>query len=287
MTYPILSIDDFGKQLLETKDIDPVYVLLRRAGLSTVHMARWCLAYWCLYNAGVASYISDQTSPEAYWETLEKAARNTEEAPTRGGSTRWPRGKERRHWRGAQALQSLFELRSRYGEEPETFVMQWFPVGDDPERAPLPFREVSEFVQSHRGFGPWMSFKIADMLEQCFGVPVDFDRAAVFMFKDPTEAALRYWRRSLGLPDGAKPKDQTKAVQAVVDHLLSVFKDYDAPNGHRKVGLQEIETILCKWKSHENGHYPLMNDWGELQHGLEPWVYASPTAERMLRLSVR
>ena len=46
----------------------------------------------------------------------------------------------------------------------------------------------------------------------------------------------------------------------------------------RPVGLQEVETILCKWKSHMNGHYPLNNDIMEIRHGLKDWLPVSALA---------
>ena len=45
-----------------------------------------------------------------------------------------------------------------------------------------------------------------------------------------------------------------------------------APPFHdRPVGVQEVETIFCKWKSHVKGHYPLGKDTRELHHGLQGW----------------
>lgn len=276
MAYPILSIYEFGEQLLLTKDIDPVYVALENSGWSKVTKARWCLAYWCLYNAGVASYIAEDEAE--FWRRLRLAADNTTPAPTGG---RWPRGKERRHWRGEQALFSYMDLLKRYAREPEAFVATVGSMNTF-EQSPLAFKAVSDRVQEHTGFGPWMAFKIADMLEQVFHVPVNFDNAAVFMFKDPKEAALRFWRRQLKLPEMAKPRNERESINSVVAHLTGFFDGFDAPNGRRKVGLQEIETILCKWKSHENGHYPPGNDLHELRSGLQPWVPHSKLAAQLL-----
>ncbi len=225
-----------------------------------------------------------------FWERLRLAASNVLPAPT---GERWPRGKERRHWRGGQALASWSDLHKRYAAEPELFVAT---VGASTgpvlkigvmgclDIVPIPFKKVSDAVQEHTGFGPWMAFKIADMLEQVFHVPVNFDNAAVFMFKDPYEAALRLWRRLGGFTEKAVPRDKDDAVNRVVAHLLEHFKEFDAPNGKRKVGLQEIETILCKWKSHENGHYPVLNDLGEFRHGLEPWVKHSKLAADLYKM---
>lgn len=290
MAYPILSIYEFGEQLLLTKDIDPVYVALEHSGWDKVTKARWCLAYWCLYNAGVASYIAEANSVDGFWSRLWQAAENLAPSPAGG---RWPRGKERRHWRGKQALASLHDLQKRYSREPEMFVatVGAYPAGlinigtmgmisDDP----ISFQQIASRVKEHTGFGPWMAFKIADMLEQVFHVPVSFDKAAVFMFKDPQEAALRFWRRTQRLPETAKPRELESCLNHVVNHLIEHFCTFEAPNGKRRVGLQEIETILCKWKSHENGHYPVLNDLHEFKDGLLPWAYHSKLARDLLEM---
>ncbi|GAG17632.1 unnamed protein product, partial [marine sediment metagenome] len=36
--------------------------------------------------------------------------------------------------------------------------------------------------------------------------------------------------------------------------------------------LQEVETVLCKWKSHMNGCYPMGKDTREITEGLAPWA---------------
>jgi hypothetical protein len=288
MPYPLLDIYAFGEQLLRSKDIDPVYVVLENSGWSNDLKARWCLAYWCTYHVGVASYIAGMSyggDPAWFWQFLGEAARNTAPAPT---GERWPRGKERRHWRGQQAIDSLNDLQRRYSDSPENFVAT---VGSNPNTLismdtlskinsdPIPYSLIAQRVRQHVGFGPWMAFKIADMLEQVFRVRIDFDNAAVFMFKDPKEAALRFWRLKYKLPDNAKPRDEDEVINGVVDHLQKHFSNFLAPTERRFVNLQEVETILCKWKSHLNGHYPLLNDVHELRAGATPWTRHSKLAQ--------
>jgi hypothetical protein len=280
MSYPRLTIEEFGGQLLLTGDLDPVYVMLteaHRSGLSAMQSARWCLAYWCLYHVGAASYAAeDQNSREEtvdhFWRVLGQAALNTPKGPPPTGE-RWPRGKERRHWRGEQAVNSHSELARRYFSTPEGLVQGAQGLQE--------FETVANYVKSHRGFGDWMAFKVADMLEQVFNYPIKFDNAAVFMFKDPKEAALMLWRVKTGQPEGARPKNPQEAIDQVVAYLQDHFKNYRAPNGCRAVGLQEVETILCKWKSHMNGHYPVGNDIHELHTAMDGWSDHSPLARQL------
>ena len=42
-------------------------------------------------------------------------------------------------------------------------------------------------------FGPWIAFKIGDMLERIVGVWVDFSDSDVFMFDTPKQAAYLWY----------------------------------------------------------------------------------------------
>lgn len=280
-SYERLPVEEFGRQLLASRDLDPVYCALhdlkRHWGVSRV--ARWMVAYWCYYHCGAASYLSDFVGAR-FWSEMMRAAENKEPAPTDG---RWPRGSERRHFRGQQAIRSVEELATRYGDRPEEMVIYVAGSAVEPwgklTTESNPFEAVAKRVREHRGFGPWISFKVGDMLERVLGTPVDFSEAAVFMFKDPVKAALMVWRDKMRLPENAKPKDTAAAIHGVVEHLLGEFDGTTAPpNGDRLVGLQEVETVLCKWKSHVNGHYPLYNDIDEINEGLTAWVGVTDAA---------
>ena len=145
------------------------------------------------------------------------------------------------------------------------------------------FHLVAKRVQTHRGFGPWISFKIGDMLERVVGHDIDFDDAAVFMFKDPVKGAglVSNW-----IAQGEQTKFDTQLLLGEIDRPVTVEDIGQATKylyeklGHltappnavrtRPVGLQEVETVLCKWKSHLRGHYPLHNDTHEIREGLDP-----------------
>jgi len=272
--YKRLGIIAFGEHLLKTGDLDPIYVALSRMDLTTTARNRWLLAYWTFYHAGVASYMADSADADEFWLRMETAGANLAAAPTPFGE-RWPRGHERRHMRGHNALKCIGGLKDRYRDTPENFV----PVCQAPT-----CKEVMAVVEEHMGFGPWIGFKVADMLERVCGIPVSFERAEVFIFKDPKKAALLFWRRSQGMPEGAKPRDEQAILEMVVQHLIKEFAEirgHKAPPAHdRPVGIQEVETVLCKWKSHLNGHYPLNNDIVEIGDGLKPWLQHSNIAQQ-------
>lgn len=74
-----------------------------------------------------------------------------------------------------------------------------------------------------------------------------------------------------------------ESVKEVVKHLGQALARFKAPPfNDRPLNFQEFETILCKWKSHQNGHYPIGKDIEEISHTLDQWKEVSPTAGRLL-----
>lgn len=267
------SIVDFGKQLLRTNDLDPVYVALFKVKWNRDRKYRWLVAYWCFYDCGVACWMSDFEAAN-FWEAMRCAAANQIESPIGG---RWKRAAERRHFRGQKCIDAVQWLRGIYAK-PEQMVE--YIVGKD-----RMFKDIAARVKEHPCFGPWMAFKVADMLDCVLGIPIDFDRAAIFMFKDPVKAVLMLWRLKTGYADNAKPKDFHAVIDQTVDWLIDEFKGFSAPPAFdRPVGLQEVETVLCKWKSHMNGHYPPGKDTREIRAGLTPWVSITRAAKEFLAM---
>lgn len=270
--YPRLGILRFGERLLTTGDLDPVYIALAKAKMPPEKLKRWMLVYWTFYHCGVASYITDSKDLNQFWERWHWAALNLAEKPTPFGA-RWPRGHERRHMRGKNAESCWEAMMGRYRNAPERFVDVCVPPATR-----TTCREVVGRVSDHVQFGPWIGFKVADMVERVMGAPVDFTNAEVFVFDDPKKAAVMLYKQMR--TDEVPP---AQMVEVVVSYLTREFAAHKAPpHFERPVGLQEVETILCKWKSHCNGHYPLRNDITEIRLGLTPWTEYSPTATRLL-----
>lgn len=274
--YKKMNVTTFGRQLITSGDLDPVYIAMVKAPWDDGrHRARFLIAYWCFYHVGFACYAADQQ--HGFWEVMMDAALNTSEAPIGG---RWPRSSERRHARGAQGIKMVQDLRAYYYDRPEAMIETITANGHlATTEDPISYKLIAERAMKHTLFGPWIAFKIADMVDRCLGIPVSFDQAEVFMFKDPTKAALKLWREAQGFDENVQPKDVTAAITQVVSYLKDQFSDLTAPPFYdRAIGLQEVETVLCKWKSHMNGHYKPFNDITEISHGLTEWTKVSETA---------
>ncbi len=264
--YRPLTIEAFGQQLLASGDLDPLYIAAADSRLPQPQLARWLLAYWCCYHAGASAWISEREG-DGYWESLSAMAANVK-CPNGG---RWPRGRERRHFRGVRAEAAVAGISGRF-DSPEA-VVSWLSEHQGP------YVNLRRAVTTLPLFGDWIAFKIGDMLERLCGVGVDFSDADLLMFSQPRAAAVLWWSEQ----HDTDPIDEAEAVRAAVGYLTQHFRDWQAPpRQDRRVGLQEVETILCKWKSHKGGHYPLGNDIDELRHGLHEWAPLSATAQRLL-----
>ena len=230
---PKLNPYDFGKRLIDTNDLDPVYVVLWKAQLDHKELQRWLLAYWCFYHSGTASWIVDR--PGEFWLRMETAA----------ASKDWPRCSERRHFRGKAATDSIAYLESQG-------VSQLF---DYPTKYNRHLEDIMREVQTWVGFGPWIAFKVADMLERLGLADVEFSTGPIFLFKSPKEGADLMWERY-----GKGPEPEHKGEWAVKSLLRGLGPRLAPPRQERVLGVQEAETVLCKWKSYLNGHYKIGED---------------------------
>lgn len=239
--YPrINDYVEFGRMLITTGDLDPIYVMLQEADLPQALLHPWLVAYWCFYNASTCCRIVEAPS---FWAAMHQANREN-----------WPHGFERRHFRGEEATRAIEELRA-FGSPADLILYFTQP--------PLTFEQVSQRVQTFYLFGPWIAWKVADMLERILHVPIDFSQASLGIYRDPRAGAAL-----LATGDWANPITDEQ-LNNVVNQLLHDFHDMQAPPSRdRPINVQEVETVLCKFKAHQKGFYPLNNDTHEVARGL-------------------
>lgn len=238
---------EWGRRLIETEDHDPLYSALVKWSVSGARRRRFLLAYWCCYSVGASWWLSNH-SGSRFWGWLTVAAVNERPCPT---GDRWPRAHERRHWRGQKCFDSVKWLEARF-KHPEEAVLGLEALST--------MEAVTGAVSSWPQFGPWIAFKAADMLERVLGTPIEFSHTIMDLYKDPKEGA-----RMAGEVWEMTPEE-------AVDHLLRSLGDMTAPGATpRPVGIQEVETVLCKWKSARRGHYELGKDTRDHRRELERW----------------
>lgn len=241
---------EWGRKLILTNDHDPLYVGLTSWDVKGSRLRRFMLAYWCCYSVGASWYISQQ-SGSRFWDQLMVAATNLEPSPIGG---RWPRAHERRHWRGQKCVDSVIALQERF-KHPEEAVVSLENLRT--------LNQVEKSVGSWPQFGPWIAFKAADMLERVLGVPVGFSNDILTMYKDPKEGA-EMAAEILGI-----------APQGVANLMSFAYQDIPAPgstgDAARACNIQEVETVLCKWKSARKGHYFIGKDTRDHRAELTQW----------------
>lgn len=268
-----LDIYSFGRELIRTNDLDPVYVVVWKAmdagDLDRLTLEYWLIAYFCFYHVGTASWITEglKHAPHHYWTRMEEAA----------GSKEYPRSSERRHFRGENAKRSVAYLRKRGLSD----------LFDDLTQAGTEARKIIWAVQQWVGFGPWIAFKVADMMERLGIIPVEFNTAVV-MYDSPQEAAELLWRvEHPGEGRRAPNKDEGEwAIGRILNDLAPAEFRWNAgiwrggepltdrahwlapPTYNRAIGPQEAETILCKFKSYYEGKYKIGHDIKEVRHSL-------------------
>nr|QIG67109.1 hypothetical protein EVB34_004 [Rhizobium phage RHph_TM26] len=245
---------EWGRQLILTEDHDPLYSGLAGWNVPGSRLRRFLLTYWCCYSVGASWFISSRSGTR-YWDLLQRAAENVRGPSEFGyGFDRWPRAHERRHWRGQKCVDSVLWLRATF-RHPEEAVISL--------EALTHMIHVQEEIDHWPQFGPWIGFKIADMMERVLGRPVEFPTAIVSMYKDPKEGAVMM-APYLGLD----------TPQEVTEHLLEEYGYMDAPgstNRQRPCNVQEVETVLCKWKSARKGNYWIGCDTASHRKELTEW----------------
>jgi len=236
---------EFGKRLISTLDLDPIYVLLNhlQQTWSEKELHKWLIAYWCFYNLQTASIAVNASS---FWLAMKRLA-----------ASKAKRGTERRHFRGKFAENAVHRLSTRGSPTQlissltlQTMVNESVPV-----------EHVISEIKSWYGFGDWIAFKAADMLEVLGVCGIAFDMGSMLMFDSPREGALMVCQEQRGKLF-AREQD---SIQWGVDYIQNGLRHWLAPpRFERVVGIQEVETILCKWKSHCNGKYEVGHDAREL-----------------------
>jgi hypothetical protein len=247
--YLLNSAIEFGSRLIETRDLDPLYCALAEAPLDREQLKRWLLAYWCFYHVGVASFLSERTGSR-YWDTMRLAAENKPliGLAQKGRVQNWPRGTERRHFRGPVTLDAVNALQERGTE--------WVDVLSRCESV----REIERELETVPLFGPWIAFKIGDMLERIVDGQCKIGPDLLAFYKEP--------RKMLNMI--AEGHGEQEAV--ALSRMLEVLVGLDAPPKlDRKCGPAELETICCKFKSSLKGHYRIGKDIADQTSALRGW----------------
>ena len=244
------EIKTFGDRLIITGDLDPVYIAIYGAQLTEPQLCRLLLAYMMFYHLGVAAWLSEHEGVN-YWKQARAAAENLRPAPIGG---RWPRSAERRHFRGIKCVDAVDWFSARM---PEDYIRPLAGLRTE--------MDVMTAVKRWPMFGDWVAYKVADLIDRVYGVPLIWSTDVVLLYDSP--------RKALDALDAGEPK-------GVFGRLMEYFSRHAAPPRYdRPCGPAEVETVCCKYGSMHTGHYHVGKDIHEIRRGLLAW---GSTAQRLL-----
>lgn len=254
-----MDVYTFGRKLIASNDLDPVYVMLWEANLDDYTLKRWLLAYWCFYHSGTASWIATANTEKNFWVRFKTAS----------ASSSFPRCTERRHFRGELAQKTTNFLEKKGVDRLFEPIVGTVWQADS----------LIHYVKTWVGFGPWIAFKVADMIERVGIASVEFNTDTIELFDSPREGAQLHFAEHARQHKTTMPSN---IVSWSIHKICESLKDLNAPPDYaRQINVQEAETILCKWKSYLNGHYQIGEDLTSLRRSLKNFV--CPLSRKLLK----
>lgn len=239
----------FSNQMLKTSDIDPVYPVLHELNLRTPaqysEQALWLsFLYVAWYNlpVGLTAYSKH---PEPSEKILPKIDNS------------WPTGIERRANRGGKVvfhIDSYLKAVNEYGNQHDYYTADMNMDATTEKELHENWRIVNQRLQLLYLNGRWAAYKHCEILRRVHGLPVLApDMGNAFSSGPRAGLALFY-----GEIEGNSP-----AVIAQLDEQALDLQFRMAGSGV-EVDIEELETLMCNWKSLVNGKYYIGHDIDEL-----------------------
>lgn len=221
----------FASLMFHLEDADPGYMLLKRAELDHNQKLRYVLAWCTYYNPGIAA-IASQYQGSKFYEYLHSVYGVAQ------------RASERRHFRGQAGYKALRQWQDLY-PKPEAMIEQCY--GET-------YMDVRNQMKHMAQMGDYFYWKLADIWDTVFDMPVDFTGCEKHMPKVPKQGAEvinAQLDRFHYVPVGADGW-LLDTMKVVTDYVRGI--PYPVKGG-RKLALQEAETVCCVFKQHVAGDY--------------------------------
>lgn len=231
----------FGRAMVVSRDLDPIYDMLRAlyAELELDHAAR----LWF-----TALYLAYYDLPSAL--TVFRACPEMAELPS--WALTLPIAVERRNLRGGLLPQNLLSYRQLCTQAGGQYAFLTRGWGADPEQNFLRFWETA---QRPWGNGRWAAFKWADLVKNVHGAPLAAPDMRLEECSGPKEGLQRLYRTA------------TEYVPTL-NRLGSGLRDRFARDG-LLLDWEQLETVLCNFKSLAKGKYYVGHDIDELQERID------------------
>ena len=225
-----LSPEEFGIALIESGDLDPDYIFMvnvrDRLDLSHAEMCEWVLLKSVIYDS------VSELEHMLFQRPLAQLAY----------------GAERRKFKpNADKIIAAFRQRVAHTcGNLESFFFEWLPRDANHALASL---------QSIKGFGPWASWKLCDLMDRVLGVPMDFTKVDFRVaYNYPLRGVLLLAGQDEGKLGWLSTNYRT-ALKLAIGKLGEAQLLQAPPQRDRLVNIQEFETVFCKYHSYWHGHY--------------------------------
>jgi hypothetical protein len=244
MTH-VQAMARFGRQLVESEDVDPIYPVLRhiyaQRGLSAERKHWQTALYVAYYN------LPSALAAFRRWENV--GTHLPKDAAT------YPCAVERRGLRGGKVVAYINEMVDKIFR-PLGGGKYWSQKGwtDDEQEN---FRLFTAQVMSLNGNGRWAAFKWAELLKKVHGYPL----AAPDMCLEHCSGPRDGLRMVYGLPSSTPTEELNK-------YSLRLWEELQA-EGFEPADWEQLETVLCNYHSYAHGKYYVGHDIDEMLEATE------------------
>lgn len=239
----------FGRKLIDSKDVDPVYPVLRalyKQRRMTYAQELWQTTLYLAYYSLPSALAAFRLCPEPQLLT------------SSNNVLCWlPCAVERRGFRdGAKLLLHLTCVMGEFKKAGgiERWVRKGFQSGQTPEQRYELFWDNSQTIW---GNGRWAAFKWAELMKKVHELPI----AAPDMRLEHCSGPLDGLCELYAIPKTTPVATLNKFAQNLRNRLPALGLEVE--------DWEELETVLCNYHSHTQGKYEVGHDIHEMAHAIE------------------
>ncbi len=256
---------EFSREHLASGDIDPVYPVLKHLvrddGREAAHSRVFAyLAWYSLASSEAALAHGLRGWP---WKDLPTAEPIW---------ARYPTGTERRALRGGKNimkhLEALTATVTTHGSWED-----WLARGLTGSQL-VSWERMRLVTSEPWGNGRWASYKTCEILWKVLGYPLEATDMGNEFSSGP--------REGLAIVLGSAPRGNSPDVIRELDRLAEDLRERLEDDLGHPLGIEELETLLCDWKSTVQGNYYVGRDTDEMLEGLEASFVPEEVRARVL-----
>ena len=268
-------------------DVDPIYTMIRNADMTDNQKKRMMFSHLMVYDLKSSIPLCSIDDTDLYYDEVYKLFKEEKVGKDRKDvASRETNPKSRTF--GTQ----IPKMRTKSPEE-------WVDIAINEVKQSLDWGKSIQASKEVPTFGEYFAFKLSDMIETIFefdGYNVKYDSG--FLKSMPRGALTGYEMVRTGSRHKFRDKEEIRKcvdMKSFYDVHLEFFSSYACPHKPtRKIGVTEIETLLCDYRKmckgtlkHGDKVYKLkeaLNKYPDLEVSNQLLVGAMPMFERRSEL---